>query len=188
MQTKLVKKHKLAIMPAGIIEGVEAFWHDNEKWVAFNGQAMLFHEAPGRIQRMIAQACINDTKSQQYMKKYGVEKFSAAFDWWYKCVVGAWDHVPDFMNGKFTADAYNNNCTNTECEHRGRFCSLTAGLKYWEVATINGLKLGLTIEKTALLLNVSTAGLKTRIEKMKEKLGAKNMASLMAKAASFGVL
>lgn len=187
METKLVKNNKLALLPAGIIEGVEAFWHDNEKWVAFDGHAMRYHEAPGRIQRTIADAFVNDKKSQSYMKKHGVERFSEGFEWWYKCVVGAWDHLPDFINGKFNADAYNSSCNDYTCEHRGRFCSQKVGLNCREVATINALKLGLNFEKTAILLNISMAGFKSRVEKMKEKLDAPNVTSLMAIAAELGI-
>lgn len=187
MRTNLVKNHQPAIIPAGIIEGVEAFWYNNEKWVAFEGQVMLYHHAPGRIQRMIAQACMDDTKSLEYLKKHGYVKVSEVFEMWYKCVAGAWDNTPDILNGKFTADAYNNNCKDMACKHRGLLCSLDAGLKYWEVATINALKIGLSFEKTALVLNVSLPGLKSRIEKIKEKLGTPNIASMMARATEIGI-
>ena len=187
MKTKVAKNKKPVAIPAGIIEGVEAFWYNNEKWVAFDGKVLRYHDAPGRIQRMIITACLNDKKSREYMKKCGVEKLSEAFDWWYKCIVGAWDRTPDFLNGKFTADAYNHSCKDFNCIHRGEFCSLAPGLKHWEVATINALKLGFNFEKTALLLHISLPGLKSRIEKIKEKLKAKNMASLIAKAAEFGI-
>jgi len=187
METKLVKKHKRAIIPAGIIEGVEAFWYNNEKWVMVEGHKMRFHDAPGSVQRMIATACMNDKPSKDFMKKQGVEKFSEVFDWWYKCVVGAYDNEPDFLNGKFSADAYNHACTDMSCPHRGKLCSVKVGLKFWEVATINALKVGLSFDKTAVLLNISAAGFKSRVEKIKEKLGANNVASMMAIAAEKGI-
>ena len=186
METKVLKKNKLAIVPAGILEGTEAFWYNNEKWVLHEGKAMRFHEAPGSIQRMIANACLNDKQSQSYMRKCRVTKFSDAFDWWYKCVIGALDSVPDFINGKFVADAYNNTCTEN-CPHRGRFCSLEPGLKNFEVDTIKALKAGKSIAETADDLHISAAAAKSRIEKIKVKLDAPNMASMMSKAVSYGI-
>lgn len=188
METKLVKRNKLAIIPAGIIEGIEAFSYKNEKWVAMDGEVTPYHQAPGRIQRMIATAFLNDKRSRDYLEKeMGITGFEEGFEWWYHCVVGALDNVPDFVKGKFTADSYNHNCTKMDCVHRGKFCSVATGLKYYEVATINALKMGLSVEKTAPLLNISVPGLKSRIQLLKEKLGATNERSLMAKAAELGI-
>ncbi len=188
METKVVKQNKLAIIPAGIIDGVEAFCYKGEKWVAIDRQAIPYHEAPGRIQRMIANAFLNDKPSQDYLKnKMGITSFEEGFEKWYHCVVGAWDNVPDFLQGKFTADGYSSHCLKTDCIHRGKFCSVATGLRHWEVATINALKLGLSVEKTAPLLNISVSGLKSRIQQLKEKLDAKNERSLMAKATELGI-
>ena len=187
METKLLKKNKLAIVPAGILEGTEAFWYNNEKWVLHEGKAMPFHGAPGNVQRLIADAFMNDNRSQGYLRKIGLNQFSEAFEFWYKCVVGALDSVPDFLNGKLTADAYNSACTDYNCPHRGRFCSLEVGLKNHEVVTIVALKKGDSVAKTAEGLHVSTAGMKSRVEKIKVKLGASNMASMMARATELGI-
>lgn len=187
METKLMKKHSQAIFPAGIIDGIEGFWHSGEKWVMVEGTKMKFEAAPGYVQRLFAVAFQNDRKSQEYMKRHGVVKFSEGFDWWFKCVVGAYDCEPDFMNGKFTPDTFNNTCKDYDCVHRGRLCSLATGLKYYEVATIAALKGGFTEEQTAALLCISLPGLKSRIEKIKTKLGVSNMASMVAKAVEFGI-
>ncbi|NQU54057.1 MAG: hypothetical protein HQ522_16130 [Bacteroidetes bacterium] len=187
METKLVKKNRLAIIPAGIIEGIEAFWYNNEKWVIFEGKAKRFHEAPGQIQRLIADACRNDQRSLLYLKKKGVVKFSDVFDLWYKCVVGDFECVPDFIDGKFTPDAYIHSCKDFTCVDRGRLCSLKPGLKHFEVATIIALKLGLSYEKTAVLLHISLAGFKSRVVKIREKLDAPNVTSMMAKATEMGI-
>ena len=187
METKLPKKNKLAIIPAGIIEGTEPFWFDNEKWVIHEYEIMRYHESPGSVQRMIANAFMNDKKSRSYLKKIGVVGFTEAFEWWYKCVIGGLDHIPDFLNGKFTPDAYNNLCTDYDCPHRGRFCSLATGLKSHEVKTIRELKKGKSIAATASDLHVSTAGIKSRVENIKVKLETPNMASMMAKAAELGI-
>lgn len=188
METKLLKRNKLAIVPAGIIEGTEAFWYNNEKWVIHQGNTFPFSEAPGNVQRLFADAFLDDKRSQEYLKsKMGIERFSEAFDMWFKCKVGGLDHEPDFMNGNFTADAFNNTCSEYTCPHRGKFCSLQNGLLSYEVETLEALKAGKSIEETAGMLFISMAGMKSRIEKIKEKLGATNMASMMVKAGELGI-
>lgn len=190
METKVLKKNKLAIIPAGIIEGIESFFDEEKKesWVIVDGKAMLFHKAPGNIQRMFAEAFMNDKKSREYLvKKMGITAFSEGFERWMRCIAGGLDHVPDFENGKFVADGFNNTCTDYECQHRGKFCSQKAGLQNHEVNTIRALKLGKSIAATASDLHVSKAGMKSRIEKIKIKLDASNMASMMAKAAEIGI-
>jgi DNA-binding CsgD family transcriptional regulator len=190
METKLMKRNRTAIVPAGILKGIESFFDEatQQSWVIFDGKAMPFHEAPGWVQRLFANAFLNDKWSQNYLKtKMNITAFNEGFKWWLKCRAGGLDNVPDFVNNKFVADGYNNTCKDYDCPHRGRFCSLKAGLKNYEVATIMALKGGFTLEQTANLLCISLAGLKSRIEKIKEKLGARNMASMMARAAEIGI-
>jgi hypothetical protein len=187
MRTKLQQTEIKSNIPAGIIEGTEAFWFNNQKWLIHEGKATKFEDAPVKVQNMIAMAFLNDKKSRDYLKKMGVTAFSKGMDMWYRCVLGALDGTPDFKNGKFTPDAYNSACTDTKCPHRGKFCSLGPALKNFEVATIDALKGGFTIEQTATLLFISPATLKSRLEKIKEKLGARNMASMMARATELGV-
>ncbi len=187
MKTKLVQNNKRVKLPAGIIEGTEAFWFDSEKWLIHKGQAMKFTDAPTKIQNMVAEMFLKDTRSRDYLQKIGMVKFSEAFDMWYRCVVGALDETPDFKAGNLCADSYNHFCTDYKCHHRGKLCSLKLGLKNYEVETIVALKEGKSIERTALMLCISLPGLESRIEKIKEKLVATNMASLIAKATEMGI-
>ena len=184
--TKVQQKTKNNI-PAGIIEGTEAFWYADEKWLIHQGHVMKFMDAPIRIQNMIAMSFLKDKKSRAYLKKIGCTAFSKAFDVWYKCIVGALDCTPDFSDGKFCPDAYNNRCLDNNCPHRGKFCSLGPALKNFEVATVEALKGGFTIKQTATLLFISPATLKSRLEKIKQKLNARNMASMMARATEIGI-
>jgi DNA-binding CsgD family transcriptional regulator len=186
MKTNIMQNEQTKL-PAGIFEGTEAFWHDNERWIIHEGKVMRFTEAPTKIQDMIAMAFLKDKKSRAYLEKIGYTASSKAMDRWYKCVIGALDEIPDFIDGKFTADAYNRTCTDYDCPHRGKFCSLGPGLKNYEVKTIVALKNGKTIKETASKLFISEAGLKSRVEKLKEKLEAENMAEMIAKAVEFGI-
>ena len=182
-----MQKEQTKKLPAGILEGTEAFWYNDEKWVVHEGNVTRFSEAPIKVQNMIGMAFLKDKKSRAYLEKIGYTAFSKAMDRWYKCIIGALDEMPDFINGKFTPDAYNRTCTDYDCPHRGKFCSLGPGLKNFEVQTVVVLKKGKNIKDTASELFISEAGLKSRIEKLKEKLRAENMAQMIAKAVEFGI-
>lgn len=187
MKANVQKQQSTGKLPAGIMEGTEAFWHNNEKWLIHDGRAIKFCNAPASLQRMIADRFLADKQSISYLKSIGITGFTAGFERWYRCVIGAIDETPDFDSGRFVPDAFNTSCNDYDCPHRGRLCSMATGLKYYEVATISALKGGFTETQTAALLCISVAGLKSRIEKIKEKLGATNMASMMAKAVEFGI-
>nr|WP_321357217.1 hypothetical protein [uncultured Draconibacterium sp.] len=189
METKLVKRNRIALIPFGIIDGIDPFWFNNEKWVRMNGNEFIrYHETSGKTQRLIANACRDDKPSLDYINnKMGIKGISAEFDTWYKCVVGGLDAVPDFFKGRFTPDAFNNMCTDYDCPHRGKLCGVASGLKSDDVKTIDALKQGKSIAATAEDIFLSTAGMKSRVENLKIKLGAPNMASLMARATEIGI-
>lgn len=187
MSTKLNNLAGCAI-PAGLLEGIEAFWHFGQKWIIIKGHVTAFDDAPTKVQNMVANCFLKDKKSQQYLRKKGIVKFSEGFDRWYRCKIGGLDTTPDFYNGVFTPDAYNNSCTDYLCPDRGKFCSQGCGLKSHEVATLVALKAGKNLAQTAAQLCISTAAMKSRLEKIKEKLNATNMASLMAKSAEIGII
>ena len=97
-------------IPAGIVEGTEAFWFDNEKWLIHNGQAQRFEDATLQVKNIITDAFLADEAGKNYLKKIGITAFSVGFEMWYKWVVGALDETPDFVDGNLTADAYNHAC------------------------------------------------------------------------------
>ncbi len=175
-------------IPAGLFTGIECFWSNNEKWILRDGIRMRFDDAPLKIRNMIVDAFFNDKPAQDYLKKIGITAFSEGFEFWYRCRVGALDNTPDFSeDGKFTPDYFNNSCTNYSCPHRGRFCSVAAGLKNYEVESLAELKNGFTIEEAAANVCVSAAGMRSRIEKLKIKMDARNMPHLVAKAVEMGI-
>lgn len=174
-------------IPAGIFSGIEAFWHEGEKWVIANGTVQRFHEAPSTVQQPIWRAFTNDKQSLAYLSKMGLTKASETFDKWYRCVIGGIDHVPDILKDKFSPDAYNNMCADHACPHRGRLCGLASGLKSRDVETLAILEHGESMERAAQHLFITPRGVKSRVEKMKEKLNAPNMGALMAIAAQLGI-
>ncbi len=187
METKLLQKNQNNTMPAGIFEGIEAFWHAGEKWIIQDGMKTRFDAAPLKIRNMIANQFLGDKPSQEIMRKQGITAFSSAFDMWYRCVIGALDSTPDFINGKFTADSYNYACDDQICQFRGKLCGRASGLNNIDVQTLAALKRGDTFKQTAARLYVSEPGLKSRVTKLREKLEARNIAALTARAAEIGI-
>lgn len=175
------------MIPAGIISGTEAFWYENQKWIIHNGHTYKFEDAPGAVQRQIADAFMADKRSINMLKNIGITTFTAGFDRWYKCVVGALDSEADFENDTFKPDVYNSSCNETDCVLRGKLCGTKQKLQYYEVATIDALRAGYTMEQASALLCVSLPGLKSRIQKIREKLNVPNMASMMAIAGEIGI-
>ena len=174
-------------MPAGIFNGIEAFWYENEKWVIANGEVKRFHECDSSIQQPIWRAFMADKQSLAYIAKLGITKSSEVFETWYRCVVGGLDHVPDFLNGKFTPDFFNNTCPDLACPHRGRLCSRAAGLKNFEVETLKALKSASNMKAAAEMVHVSLPAMKSRISKLHEKFNVSNSVALMARANEIGI-
>lgn len=181
-----LQQNQVQNVPAGIFSGIEAFWHEGEKWVIANGAVKRFHECDSSIQQPIWKAFLNDKKSLDYIAKMGIKKATEVFDTWYRCVVGGLDHVPDF-GIKFTPDAYNNMCADTQCTHRGRLCSCATGLKNFEIETINALKSARNMEHAASAVHVSLPAMKSRISKLHEKFEVTNTVALMAKTSQLGI-
>jgi len=171
---------------AGIFSGIEAFYFEGEKWVIANGSVKRFHECDSSIQQPIWKAFMADKQSMAYIAKLGITKASEVFERWYRCVVGGLDSVPDF-GIRFTPDAFNNLCTDHKCPHRGLLCSRATGLKNYEVETISELKRGESVERASHRLFISPRGMKSRVEKIKEKMNVPNMAALMVTATQLGI-
>ena len=129
MNPKKQQTQKLAKLLAELIEGTEAFWYNNEKWLIHDRQVMLLTEAPVRVQDMIVMIFLRDKKSRDYLEKMGYNAFSKGFDRWYKCVLGTLDETPDFADVNLNADVYNQVCSDYKCPHRGKFCNLQPGLR-----------------------------------------------------------
>ena len=119
--------------------------------------------------------------------KMGLKKANEIWDTWYRCVVGGLDRVADLNDGKFTPDAYNNLCQETDCPHRGRLCGRAIGLKSDDVKTIRQLMAGKSMEQAAESLFVSLPAVKSRVAKLHEKLGVTNTAAMVTRAAEIGI-
>lgn len=175
-------------MPAGMFgDGVEAFWHDREKWILANGQRIRFNDAPIKLRNMIANTFLHDEPSKTYFRKIGVTGFSKAFDMWYRCVVGALDSTPDFIKGRYTPDQFNTACNDIDCPHRGKLCGAKTAINNQDIQTLTALAMGENFRNTAAYLYITEAGLKSRVTKLRQKLEAKNTPALTARAAQIGI-
>lgn len=171
-----------------MMQGIEPFYINGEKWVDAFGRKTKFEDADDSVKLEIIRCYENDLQSAKYMK--GVLKINGedeSFETWYRCVVGGLDNEPDIINGKFYPDKFNNLCIKDVCDHRGKFCGTRSGLRDYEVQTLIALKTGNSSQKTAEMIHVSHAGIKSRIENLKVKLGAGNMAALISIVSDFGV-
>jgi DNA-binding CsgD family transcriptional regulator len=185
MSTKVTNSDRSPI-PAGIFSGIEAFWCDNEKWVIAHGTTYRYNEAPTVVKSTIQKAFMADKQSLAYMAKMGLRKANEIFDTWFKCVVGGLDSVADF-DRRFTPDAYNNMCADTNCPHRGRLCGRASALRNYEVETLAQLATGNSMKTTSEHLFITRPGIRSRVDQVKEKLNAPNMAALMHRAAELGI-
>jgi DNA-binding CsgD family transcriptional regulator len=188
MTAKLQFSNKSPI-PAGFFgNGLEAFWHDGEKWVIAYGVVQRFDESNSSIQQPIFRAFMADKQSLAYMAQHmGIKKLTETFETWYRCVVGGLDNVPDIANDRLTPDAFNNTCTNTNCPHRGKLCSRGTGINNRDIETISQLKQGKNMEQVATAIHLSVAGVKSRMLKLHEKLQVTNTVALVARATEMGI-
>lgn len=186
MKAKVTNSNKSPI-PAGIFgNGIEAFWHEGEKWVIAHGSIYRYNEAPTVVKSTIQKAFMKDRQSLDYMAKIGLRNANEIFDTWFKCVVGGLDNVADF-DRQFTPDAYNNMCTDTKCPHRGRLCGSALAIRNYEVETLAQLASGKSMKETSEQLFITRPGIRNRVEQTKEKLQVNNMAELMHRAAELGI-
>lgn len=175
-------------IPAGIMNSIEAFVFDGKKYLVIDGRKIQFKNAPGKVQRLFANAFMADKAFQRWMKQQGVNGLIPAFEKWFFCKFGAYDGTPDVDNGVLVPDAFNSACTDYNCEMRGRMCgNLGFALHNHEVKTLMCLINGFTIEETADYCCLSVAGIKSRIGKLKEEFGARNTAQLCSIAARIGL-
>jgi hypothetical protein len=188
MSTNVQKTMKSPISKALFGNGIEPFYYEREKWVLAGGSVIRFHEADSQIQQPIWHAFRSDKQSLAYIcTKMGIKAATETFETWYRCVVGGIDRVADLNDGKFTPDAFNNLCTETDCPHRGKLCGRAVGLKSDDVKTIRQLMAGKSMEQAAESLFISLPAVKSRVAKLHEKLGVTNTTAMVTRAASIGI-
>lgn len=173
---------------AKMMRGIEPFYINGEKWVDAFGRKVRFYEADEAIQSEIRRCYENDEQSYIYMKRIlGITDEDEKFETWYRCVVGGLDKEPDIIDGIYNPDKFNNLCVKSYCADRGKFCGTRSALKDYEVETLTILKQGHTIEQGAEKIHVSVPGFKSRIDNLKIRFGAANMAALISIASDLGI-
>jgi DNA-binding CsgD family transcriptional regulator len=189
METNLHKTNESAI-PGWFNSGAEVYFSKGEIYLNIEGSKVPFNQSPGKYQRILANAFMADKPAQRYLKKeFGITGFEQGFEQWMFCKFGGIDNTSDITaNGKLVPDTFNNVCSETDCPHRGRFCGVKSHLSSHEVKTLRIFAQGKTIEQAADKLFISIPGTKSRLNAIKEKTGANNMAQLISITAHMGAI
>lgn len=175
-------------LPAGLFKGTEIFVEDYEIYAMYQGQCMAFENLPSMEKRAFLNEYLLDKEGQKFIKeKLGVTGFESGFKQWLYCKFGAMDGEPDLLNGKITPDKFNSACHRKDCPGRGVFCGQASGLKSHDVETLHEVVTGYPVKQIADHLNLSDAAVKSRIEKLKERMEVPNTAALAAKSAGLGI-
>lgn len=179
-------------IPAGLTgDGIEAFTRDGKKYIIAEGRCTTFEAAKPEHQRHFATLFQKDKEAQHYMKtRMGIVGFMDSFNMWFNCKFGGLDGTPDLDNdgNLISFDAYQNTCAEQNCPHRGKFCSKLVGLKSHEIQLIRELAQGETIEQAAHNVCISHAGAKSKLETIKSKINAPNLAAVMTRTAAMGAI
>ena len=185
MDTNLKEKEPLTNIPAGIFHGTEVFYIGTEAFALHEGIVTTFEDLPSMIKRVFFSAFAKDKKVRHFHEsELNITSVEAQFKQWLFCSFGALDSTPDYLNGKLIPDSFNSACKRKNCPGRGRFCCKASSLKDHEVATLQEIISGKSVKQIADTLHLSVPGTRSRINKLRDKLNAGNMAALAANAAT----
>ena len=184
MNTNLREKVVPNNIPAGLFDGTEVFYCKGEHFALHEGTVTKFENLPGMIKRVFFEAYARDKKAQVFFKtELNMEGAESQFKQWLFCKFGSLDQIPDYLDGKLYPDSFNTTCTRANCPGRGSFCGEASSLKAYDVSTLKEIITGKPVKQIADALHLSVPGTRSRINKLKEKLRASNMAALGANAA-----
>ncbi|WP_294141638.1 LuxR C-terminal-related transcriptional regulator [uncultured Sanguibacteroides sp.] len=174
--------------PAGLFTGTEVFVKGYEIYAMHQGQCLLFQNLPSMEKRLFVDQYIMDKEGQRFIRDIlGITGFESGFKRWLFCKFGSLDGDPDCIDGRITPDQYNSACLKINCPGRGIFCGQSSGLKSRDVETLHEFVAGYPVKQIADHLSLSKAAVKSRVERLKEKLSASNGAALAAKAVVLGI-
>lgn len=154
----------------------------------YQGKRIHFTELPSMEKRNFIDLYLSDKEGQRFIRDhFGITGFESAFKKWLFCKFGSLDGSPDMVDSRATPDTYNSACHRASCPGRGKFCGQASGVKDFEAATLKKIIAGKTTSEIANELNISHAAVKSRVEKLKIKFNAPNMAALAACAVEIGI-
>lgn len=175
-------------LPAGLFKGTEVFVEEYEIYAMYRGRCILFEELPSMEKRFFVREYLADKAGQKFIREeLGITGFESAFRQWLFCKFGAIDGEPDLLDGKVIPDLYNSACDRKNCPGRGVFCGQGSRLKRHDVETLHELVSGYSVKQMADHLHLSDSAIKSRIEKLKERMEVPNVAALAAKAVELGI-
>lgn len=189
MSAKVQKNYEGAIPQWLTDGGVEVFSHNGKTYLMIDNARVAFDDAPAEYREFFEEMFLADKQGRHYLKAVlGITSQAEGFDRWMFCKFGGIDKASDLIDGRLVPDVYNNVCTDRNCPLRGKFCGSSSNLTSIDVQTVKVLSEGKTIENVALKLFLSIPGAKSRINALKEKTGAANMAQLMTITARLGAI
>lgn len=178
------------IINAGILHGCEYFAQKpKEGYTLYSGQLLKPNQLPVLVEQLMMDDFKVDRKAFTFLKKMGITGFRRGFEQYKFCKYGGIDSVSDFdlETNKLTPDAFNNMCSSTTCQLRGKFCGVASGITCDDYNTLIELVSGRSSKQAADELHLANASVKSRIAKLKEKLGAKNTPELTYIAGKLGI-
>lgn len=185
MDTNLKEKEPLTNIPAGIFHGTEVFYIGTKAFALHEGIVTTFENLPSMIKQVFFRAFVKDKKAQHFFEtELNITSIEVQFKQWLFCSFGALDSTPDYLDGKLIQDSFNSACKRKNCPGRGRFCGKASSLKDQDVATLQEIISGKSVKQIADTLHLSIPGTRSRINKLRDKLNAGNMAALAANAAT----
>ena len=186
MNTNVVQT---ANIPAGIFGGCELLIHQNQNFALHNGSLIKPNELPVQVEQLVFDHYKQNKKAHKYLKQMGYPGVKTGYEKYKSCLFGGFDSVPDvdLKTGAVTPDFFNASCTSETCQFRGKLCGTASAISKDDYKTLIEIISGNSAKIAASGLHLSTAGLKSRIEKLKEKLDAVNIAELAYKAAQLGI-
>lgn len=188
MKTKIGSFKEGTKIPAGIFTGTELFAKEGEMYAMHEGKREKFDMLPAPEKDNFIALYLADKEGQKFILEYfGIQGFNEAFKQWLFCKFGSLDGNPDSINGEITPDKYNSACTKKDCPGRGKFCGIESGLRNHDIETLREIATGKTTKEIAEELHVAVSTVKSRVEKLKEKFSAANVAALAALAADLGI-
>lgn len=187
MNTNVAIPAGMSNLPVALMCNTEFFTKNGHVMAIHNGKTMDFFNLPEEIQQAAFKLYEQDVNGKKMLRKMGYIGMAKAFPKWLACKFGSLDGVTDFENGKLQPDFFNASCTSTTCPFRGKLCGTQSAITREDYNTLSLVVQGFSAKLIADRLNLTHAGVKSRLEVLKLRFNAVNLPSLAAKATLLGI-
>ena len=176
-------------IPAGILNQFEAFGHQQKTFSINEGRVLKPSQFPIHIDQLMFDEYKHDKPAHASLRRMNIPGVRSGFEQYKFCKYGGFDTTPDYNPNtkQLTPDYFNNACTSTTCQERGKLCGVASAISCDDYNTLKTVTAGFSTKAAAHHLHLSYTGMKSRIEKLKRKLNATNVTELSARAAQLGI-